>query len=450
MNDICEEGHALLHSIIISECINEHFPCVVKKCPDNMKSPSIEKFCIPMNLTQLLTLCSVQSYAFGIVLTVKDGSRLYGVCTLCKANGRSGIRAYAVFSRNPFYALLKEVSQDIMIVYEESSIDINRHEDKLYGYMQKLVFNVPQLDGDTEMVLNLKSRSLVYREFKNIQSFLVDRPLCILFKYLNYHQTEAIFRNIILEKKIVFVSQDISILTPLMEAITSLVFPLQWKHVYIPVLPESEPFQQLLKAPLPLLIGTNSLPSWLSAHYGVTVVLLDDGARICEDFLAHQPVDLFQILSRRAKICTPEWLNQCSVHKKSVTIHPSVALHIRLAFFQFIMELIVQTKLRPSGSLVGGLKEVFTNKRDKNFLEEFEQTQIFQTYLFESKSLDENHLSIKCERLLQKRKQFALSSFISSRASTIDHTFEVIKTHFKANFLERRSMLHLHVNATDE
>jgi hypothetical protein len=57
----------------------------------------------------------------------------------------------------------------------------------------------------------------------------------------------------ICERKILFVSDQLSLLTVFAEILCSLLFPMKWSHLYIPLLPRS--LGAMLDAPMPFLCG---------------------------------------------------------------------------------------------------------------------------------------------------------------------------------------------------
>jgi hypothetical protein len=62
-----------------------------------------------------------------------------------------------------------------------------------------------------------------------------------------------LFECVLLEKKIHLISNHISVPGLITEALTSLIFPFEYTHVLVPVLPDS--LRNYLEAPVPYLIG---------------------------------------------------------------------------------------------------------------------------------------------------------------------------------------------------
>lgn len=77
-----------------------------------------------------------------------------------------------------------------------------------------------------------------------------------LFKCLSVDNVIEIFVTLILERQLLLVSKHKSLLTQACVSLMSFIFPLNWKHTLIPILPEE--MVDVLDAPLPYLIGVES------------------------------------------------------------------------------------------------------------------------------------------------------------------------------------------------
>jgi len=77
-----------------------------------------------------------------------------------------------------------------------------------------------------------------------------------LFKSLDVAGVIELFAQIALERKIIFVSQHKTLLTQVIVALSSFIFPLSWNHTLIPILPIS--MINVIDAPFPFLIGVQA------------------------------------------------------------------------------------------------------------------------------------------------------------------------------------------------
>ncbi|XP_041443807.1 DENN domain-containing protein 5B-like isoform X2 [Xenopus laevis] len=85
---------------------------------------------------------------------------------------------------------------------------------------------------------------------------LLDYPLSETFEFLGLENLVQLFTCVLLEMQILLYSQDYQRLMTVAEGITSLLFPFQWQHVYVPILPAS--LLHFLDAPVPYLMGLQS------------------------------------------------------------------------------------------------------------------------------------------------------------------------------------------------
>lgn len=82
---------------------------------------------------------------------------------------------------------------------------------------------------------------------------MVDFSYRPLFAYLSVDNILAVFACLCQEMSICICSKNIALLTPVQEALLSLLFPFVWQGCYVPVLPAD--MAELLHAPVPLLTG---------------------------------------------------------------------------------------------------------------------------------------------------------------------------------------------------
>ncbi|OQR93134.1 hypothetical protein THRCLA_08539 [Thraustotheca clavata] len=88
------------------------------------------------------------------------------------------------------------------------------------------------------------------------QSHSIDFSIKPLFDCLHIENLLLLFASFFLERKILFVSSYISVLTTVAEACKTLLAPLQWPHVYAPLLPPN--MLECLHCPTPFVFGVHS------------------------------------------------------------------------------------------------------------------------------------------------------------------------------------------------
>ncbi|CAM9133700.1 unnamed protein product, partial [Ectocarpus fasciculatus] len=102
-------------------------------------------------------------------------------------------------------------------------------------------------------------------------------PVDPLFECLNLSNVLLVMSAILAERQIIFVSTQLSLLTTCAEVLTSLMYPLRWSHVYIPILPRA--LLGVFGAPVPFIVGIHS-DFLKSVHCSIpdeaVVVFIDD------------------------------------------------------------------------------------------------------------------------------------------------------------------------------
>ena len=122
---------------------------------------------------------------------------------------------------------------------------------------------------------------------------MVDRDeIENLFKCLGVESIIEIYPCLLLERKVLMISKHKALLTQVINCFLSFMFPFQWKHPLIPILPLG--MIETLDAPFPFLIGIEPTPllDELDIEGDVIRVFLDDGVvMVPNDQLTgtHQP-----------------------------------------------------------------------------------------------------------------------------------------------------------------
>jgi len=81
----------------------------------------------------------------------------------------------------------------------------------------------------------------------------VSMPFTYLFSCLNIQNVIRVWHALTLERQVLLVSSQLSLLTIAAEILLSLLFPMTWSHLYIPVVPQF--LTPMLDAPMPFLCG---------------------------------------------------------------------------------------------------------------------------------------------------------------------------------------------------
>jgi len=211
-----------------------------------------------------------------------------------------------------------------------------------------------------------------------------------LLHTLSLNNILTVFTAMLCEKRILLYTSHVSLLTPCIEALCTLLFPFYWQHIYVPVLPCK--FTDFIYAPMPFICGV--LPSYLpdlSLLEGVVFVDLDENV---VKYHASDPVPKFQRLSSSKDI------NKLVPNPKRLlpASHHIDAREVRSAFVKFFAKFLKSYKICMMPS-VGPSKDKFDKQKwlndyvlpdkdtdrdtDGRFLDLFLEAQLFQCFIDE-------------------------------------------------------------------
>ena len=107
--------------------------------------------------------------------------------------------------------------------------------------------------GRVDVLFNLPEKQLRISRPASNQLPMADFSYQPLFHCLNVDNILTLFQCLCAETTICICCSNIAYLTPVQEALLSLLFPFNWQGCYIPVLPND--MLEILDAPVPFLVG---------------------------------------------------------------------------------------------------------------------------------------------------------------------------------------------------
>uniref|UniRef100_A0A7M4FIH6 DENN domain containing 5B n=1 Tax=Crocodylus porosus TaxID=8502 RepID=A0A7M4FIH6_CROPO len=126
----------------------------------------------------------------------------------------------------------------------------------LESYIHNILYEVPLPPPGRSLKFYGVSEPIICQRPGPSELPLSDYPLREVFELLGLENLVQVFTCILLEMQILLYSQDYQRLMTVAEGITTLLFPFQWQHVYVPILPAS--LLHFLDAPVPYLMGLQS------------------------------------------------------------------------------------------------------------------------------------------------------------------------------------------------
>ena len=385
---------------------------------------------------------------FNFVLTDEIGKRTYGSCfifvqELSISLSESFIPSYnepektfyeekaiCVLSKYPFYynclSFLKEI-YNIIEPKSSGKIPIERaictFVDSLYiqSYDKLLRFNINQKNLDFYRIAN-------YGKIWDTN----DKYLETLFRLLSYEQIITAWEGLLLEKKLYLICSSKATLSQVAHAFINLLFPFNWIHVYVPILPEK--LRLFIESPVPLIIGI-SFPIEMNELPSDSLILNINKNRFenYKEKIPHLPQRLNKILMTKLnKLKEPYNLDNPQYTEKimfnldealinlgpEISLFPKIdTLEIRDAFYNVFVNMFKNYEkyfswIKQSVNLIGSetvfLKDIFlkdfSSLENDSFLYLFSETTLFSQFV-DSFGIDENNISSSFAFFLESIKK---------------------------------------------
>ena len=156
------------------------------------------------------------------------------------------------------YRYVSEMKKCLQSIY---TMVINHLSDKksdLNNLIMYLVHSIPIPERNTKVKFFVPfANKGIEIDCPKVQDISVmNTNISSLLKYFSIDKLIIIFRLILFEKKILFIDEDYTRLSLVTDSFISLLYPFQWVHTYIPIM--SDQMLQYLETFLPFLNGINS------------------------------------------------------------------------------------------------------------------------------------------------------------------------------------------------
>ncbi|KAK6472859.1 DENN domain-containing protein 2B-like isoform X1 [Huso huso] len=217
---------------------------------------AIPQFCFP-DVKDWTPVLEYSSETFSFMLTGEDGSRRFGYCRRLLPSGK-GPRlpeVYCVISRLGCFDLFSKILDEVERRREVSAALV-------YPFMRSLMESPFPAPGKTIKVKTFLpgAGNEVIELRRPMDSRLEHVDFDSLFRCLSVRQVIRVFASLLLERRVIFVADKLSILSSCVHAVVALLYPFSWQHTFIPVLPSS--IVDIVCCPTPFLVGllSSSLP----------------------------------------------------------------------------------------------------------------------------------------------------------------------------------------------
>ena len=246
----------------------KYFPEILDKYPFNeKKNPSIALFCFPDGIK--ITENFETPKCFNFVLTDELGERTYGAVLIFSQEINNTFKemfipnyspdgktfymqkAICILSNFPFYYNSLLFLKEIYKITEPKSFG-NIPIERAIGTFVDLLYLPP---NDKLLRFNINNNSIDFYRIPNYGKIwdTNDKYLETLFRLLSFDIIITAWEGLLLEKKLYIVCNSKNVLSHITHALINLLFPFNWIHVYVPILPEQ--LKLFIESPVPLIIG---------------------------------------------------------------------------------------------------------------------------------------------------------------------------------------------------
>ncbi|XP_032088577.1 DENN domain-containing protein 1A isoform X2 [Thamnophis elegans] len=337
-------------------------PEVRKRFPEDYSDqeilPTVAKFCFPFYVDSLTVGQVGQNFTF--VLTDIDSKQRFGFCRLS-----SGAKTcFCILSYLPWFEVFYKLL-NILADYTVKGQDNQRCE------LLQTLYKLPIPEPASSVHLSVHSYFTV-PDTRELPSIPENRNLTEYFVAVDVNNMLHLYASMLYERRILICCSKLSTLTACVHGSASLLYPMYWQHVYIPVLPPH--LLDYCCAPMPYLIGIHlSLIEKVRNISLDDVVILNVDTNTLEtpfDDLQSLPNDVISALKSRLK-------------KVSMTTGDGVArafLKAQAAFFGSYRNAL---KIEPEEPITF-CEETFVSHRSatmRQFLQNAIQLQLFKQFI---------------------------------------------------------------------
>ncbi|XP_070581788.1 DENN domain-containing protein 1B-like isoform X18 [Ptychodera flava] len=256
-------------------------PTIVRLFPENYEDEGALKqlpvFCFPYDTSSSY---NPAGQLFTFVLTDIDGKYRYGFCRhppgaqtcLCILSYLPWFEIFYKFLNTLGEMMCKKQGDEAMVLVDafhcysvpEPGTEVTI-KTRIEGMglrsvpISHQVNNSAQqfMKGSTEMTTRLdKEFSFVAPDLKKLPTIPESRNITEYYNAVDIQNMMTLFASLLYERRVLVTSKKLSLLTAVIHGAATLLYPLYWQHIFIPVIPSK--LLDYCGAPMPFLIGVHS------------------------------------------------------------------------------------------------------------------------------------------------------------------------------------------------
>ncbi|MED6280988.1 hypothetical protein CHARACLAT_016766 [Characodon lateralis] len=225
---------------------------------DEESSQTLPRFCFPYDIQRPKDSVAVQHFTF--VLTDLEGCQRFGFCRLTNSTQT----CLCILSYLPwfevFYKLLNNLADYL------SKGQINEIKALLAALYQQ---SIPLAPGSVTIQM---IPYFIAPDPRSLPSIPENRNLTELIVAVDVGNLLQLYASMLFERRILIFASKLSTLTSCVHALSAVLYPMYWQHIFIPVLPPH--LLDYCCAPMPYLIGVHSSLSERVRNRGLEEVVI--------------------------------------------------------------------------------------------------------------------------------------------------------------------------------
>ncbi|XP_077466492.1 DENN/MADD domain containing 2Da isoform X2 [Stigmatopora argus] len=338
---------------------------------------AITLFCFPEGI-KWAPLTEYHSETFSFVLTEIDGSRRNGYCRRLLPSGK-GARppeAYCIISSLACFGLFSKIFDEV-----EKRRQISMA--MIYPFMQKLREAPFPAPGNTVEIKSFipESGTEIIRLTRPLDSWLEHVNFEMLFSCLTDEEVLLVFAAAVLERRIIFIADELGTLSQVIHAVAALLYPFTWQHTFISIVPEI--LIDVVMAPTPYLLGVQKrLLDLVTDQNDLLIVDLSEKKK--ETFIVSVG-DESSILPPKLQSEICEALSE----RKNVSLTEDVNRVVSEAFLLFFVKTVGHYMSYVKCTQAGDQRvfekrnfyKAIESKTTRHFVKKFIQTQMFDLFI---------------------------------------------------------------------
>lgn len=257
MNRIYSNANSLIEFYCESEINKDDTqPKLTKVYPADYGDQEILKiighFAFPCYREENFRLNPSQSFSF--VLT--NELMKFGFCRHEKPFESPVAKAVIILSFHPWH--------DVFLKFLNVLIDLRKKvSEKQFDIFLAMTLQKPLPKENSPINLTFSSNGIIIQDFtfqrpisRQLPSIPENHNLNLFYNYIEPKTMIEIFAAMLAERRIIFVSSNLDKLSSCLQASCSLLQPMHWQHIFIPILPAK--LKDALLAPIPMLVGCHT------------------------------------------------------------------------------------------------------------------------------------------------------------------------------------------------